>query len=187
MKTLRILLFLSFLPLAVSSGADPVDSGLDLHTTHRIFDDGQGGSRCFERYIPSGSFELHLTELGDAPGAPRLTFHGPTEAAIEDHKRSFASLARSPTHVWVAIRVPGIYWFCVTARERFREREEDGPTDPFADPFDGKIEDPDEDEPDPDSLACGRRLDAEDPDEDEPDPDSLVSSRCRQLSAGVSG
>ncbi len=145
---------------------------IELNTTHRSSHGSGGKSQCFESYVPSGTLKLDVAVPGGAAPEPRLVFLGRADAPAAHLGTAFSYLDRSATSLLLEIRRRDTYQFCVAAQDPLLLLEEYKLTSAFAAGSSLASVDPDEDEPDPDSLAQSPV--STDPDEDEPDPDSLA-------------
>ncbi len=179
----RVFFFLSGSALAVSSGASPVGRNsvghenvrvINLNATFRIFDSGAGGVDCFEAHVPPGTLKLDVAVPGESAAEPRLVFRGQVGATTREREVNFFYINRSATSTLLDIGASGTYSFCVATQDPLLRLAEYKLTSAFEVGRGLKNGDPDEDDPDPDSLAFGCGLKNGDPDEDDPDPDSLA-------------
>ncbi len=166
-RFLQTLLFLSGTTVATASDADPIGS-VELNSTVRGFP--AGGRECYEAALPPGTLRLEVAVPGGSAAQPRVLFRGRSDLAAE----AFDLIEESAASLLVNVRAQGSYLLCVAAQDPRQRLEEYKLINAFAAGRGLAYGDPDEDDPDPETLAFDPGSRYGDPDEDDPDPETLT-------------
>jgi hypothetical protein len=167
LRKFRLAFFLGLVAVSTSVFAEtPSDScetftAIDLNTTLRVQGKDSVEAQCFEvDAVAAGHLWLDIAVPGSARALPRLDFSAQACGGTQAEDEGFTYVRRRAASLWLEILVPGSYSFCVAAQDPSLRLGEYKLTAAFVSGG-------------PETLVPG------DPDEDEPDPETLLDERCR--------
>ncbi len=122
-RIFRLTCFFSILPISTSVFAEVMESdcgdptAIELNTTIRTI--GADEPQCFAAYVGSaGILWIDVSIPGPDLVQPRLEFPGPNcDRPRTDEGEGFAYMERLAASMWLEIRAPGNYSFCVAAQD----------------------------------------------------------------------
>ncbi len=155
-KTFRSTLFFGLMATSTSISAEILRSAresatvIELNTDLRAVGSDAMPVQCYKAYVDlPGNLSINVSVLGPSPVEPRLDFFSQASTGPPLIGPSFTYIERYAGSMWLEIRAPGTYLFCVAAQDPLFRLDEYKLTNSFVSGLGLKNGDPDEEEPDP--------------------------------------